>query len=60
VGSHESMTCEVHGIYLKFGSFNGIDPIVPMLYVTFGFNAILNVFTFPCTSVFCMYVCEEA
>jgi hypothetical protein len=29
VGSHESMTCEVHGIYLKFGSFNGIDPIVP-------------------------------
>jgi hypothetical protein len=19
----------VHGIYLKFGSFNGIDPIVP-------------------------------
>jgi hypothetical protein len=23
------MTCGVHGIYLKFGSFNGIDPIVP-------------------------------
>jgi hypothetical protein len=22
------MTCGVHGIYLKFGSFNGIDPIV--------------------------------
>jgi hypothetical protein len=31
VGPHESMTCEVHGIYLKFGSFNGIDPIVPFL-----------------------------
>jgi hypothetical protein len=29
VGPHESMTCGVHGIYLKFGSFNGIDPIVP-------------------------------
>jgi hypothetical protein len=29
VGPHESMTCEVHGIYLKFGSFNGIDPIHP-------------------------------
>jgi hypothetical protein len=28
VGPHESMTCEIHGIYLKFGSFNGIDPIV--------------------------------
>jgi hypothetical protein len=28
VGPHESMTCGVHGIYLKFGSFNGIDPIV--------------------------------
>jgi hypothetical protein len=25
------MTCEVHGIYLKFGSFNGIDPIVPTI-----------------------------
>jgi hypothetical protein len=23
------MTCRVHGIYLKFGSFNDIDPIVP-------------------------------
>jgi hypothetical protein len=23
------MTCGVHGIYLKFESFNGIDPIVP-------------------------------
>jgi hypothetical protein len=31
VGPHESMTCGVHGIYLKFGSFNGIDPIVPIL-----------------------------
>jgi hypothetical protein len=30
VGPHESMTCGVHGIYLKFGSFNGIDPIVPL------------------------------
>jgi hypothetical protein len=29
VGPHELMTCGVHGIYLKFGSFNGIDPIVP-------------------------------
>jgi hypothetical protein len=29
VGPHESMTCGVHGIYLKFGFFNGIDPIVP-------------------------------
>jgi hypothetical protein len=25
------MTCGVHGIYLKFGSFNGIDPIVPFI-----------------------------
>jgi hypothetical protein len=33
VGPHESMTCEVHGIYLKFGSFNGIDPIVPKNYM---------------------------
>jgi hypothetical protein len=33
VGPHESMTCGVHGIYLKFGSFNGIDPIVSMFYV---------------------------
>jgi hypothetical protein len=32
VGPHESMTCGVHGIYLKFGSFNGIDPIVPFFY----------------------------
>ena len=31
VGPHESMTCGVHGIYLKFGSFNGIDPIVPFI-----------------------------
>jgi hypothetical protein len=29
VRPHESITCGVHGIYLKFGSFNGIDPIVP-------------------------------
>jgi hypothetical protein len=29
VGLHESMTYEVYGIYLKFGSFNCIDPIVP-------------------------------
>jgi hypothetical protein len=37
VGPHESMTCGVHGIYLKFGSFNGIDPIVPFfLLVTSG------------------------
>jgi hypothetical protein len=28
MGPHESMTCGVHGIYLKFGSFHGIDPIV--------------------------------
>jgi hypothetical protein len=28
------MTCGVHGIYLKFGSFNGIDPIVPILNST--------------------------
>jgi hypothetical protein len=27
VGPHESMICGVHGIYLKFGTFNGIDPI---------------------------------
>jgi hypothetical protein len=26
------MTYEVHGIYLKFGSFNGIDPIVPFCF----------------------------
>jgi hypothetical protein len=32
VGLHESMTCGVHGIYLKFGSFNGIDPIVPTMF----------------------------
>jgi hypothetical protein len=32
VGPYESMTCGVHGIYLKFGSFNGIDPIVPFLF----------------------------
>jgi hypothetical protein len=27
------MTCGVYDIYLKFGSFNGIDPIVPFFYV---------------------------
>jgi hypothetical protein len=32
VGPHELMTCGVHGIYLKFGSFNGIDPIVPFFF----------------------------
>jgi hypothetical protein len=32
VSPHELMTCGVHGIYLKFGSFNGIDPIVPLTY----------------------------
>jgi hypothetical protein len=32
VGPHESMTCGVHGIYLKFGSFNSIDPIVPFFF----------------------------
>jgi hypothetical protein len=26
------MTCGVHGIYLKFRSFNGIDPIVPIMF----------------------------
>jgi hypothetical protein len=30
VGPHELITRGVHGIYLKFGSFNGIDPIVPI------------------------------
>jgi hypothetical protein len=38
VGPHESMTCGVHGIYLKFGSFNGIDPIVPYAYHCRGFG----------------------
>jgi hypothetical protein len=38
VGPHESMTCGVHGIYLKFGSFNGIDPIVPNFNGTFNFH----------------------
>jgi hypothetical protein len=33
VGPHESITCGVHGIYLKFGSFNGIDPIVPYFFL---------------------------
>jgi hypothetical protein len=27
-----SLTYGVHGIYLKFGSFNGIDPIVPFFF----------------------------
>jgi hypothetical protein len=35
VGPHESMTCGVHGIYLKFGSFNGIDPIVPFFLLKY-------------------------
>jgi hypothetical protein len=35
VGPHESMTCGVHGIYIKFRSFNGIDPIVPKNNITF-------------------------
>jgi hypothetical protein len=30
-GSHESMTFGVNGIYLKLQSFNGIDPIIPLL-----------------------------
>jgi hypothetical protein len=34
VSPHESMTCGVHGIYLKFGSFNDIDPIVPPFNVS--------------------------
>jgi hypothetical protein len=33
------MTCGVHGIYLKFGSFNGIDPIVPIFFV----QTVLNI-----------------
>jgi hypothetical protein len=33
VGPHESITCGIHDIYLKFGSFNGIDPIVPYIYI---------------------------
>jgi hypothetical protein len=28
-GSHESMTCGINGIHLNFGSFNGMDPIIP-------------------------------
>jgi zinc finger SWIM domain-containing protein 3 len=38
VGPHESMTCGIHGIYLKFGSFNGIDPIVPYNFLCRIFN----------------------
>jgi hypothetical protein len=34
--SHESMTYGVHGIYLKFRSFNGIDPIVPTIIYVHG------------------------
>jgi hypothetical protein len=30
--SHESMTCGVNGIYLSFGSFNGMDPIIPKTF----------------------------
>jgi hypothetical protein len=30
-GSHESMTCGVNGIYLNFGSFNGMHPIIPLI-----------------------------
>jgi hypothetical protein len=37
------MTCGVHGIYLKFGSFNGIDPIVPNLIVMMYMNVIVLV-----------------
>jgi hypothetical protein len=43
VGPHESMTCGVHGIYLKFGSFNGIGPIVPYF--------LLSIWLFICLSV---------
>jgi hypothetical protein len=31
-GSHESMTCEFNGIYLNFGSFNGMHPIISSRY----------------------------
>jgi hypothetical protein len=48
VGPHESMTCGVHGIYLKFGSFNGIDPIVPILkyqvITSIGYKALVQTF----------------
>jgi hypothetical protein len=33
-GSHELMTCGVNGIYLNFGSFNGMHPIIPNGNVT--------------------------
>jgi hypothetical protein len=49
VGPHESMTCGVHGIYLKFGSFNGIDPIVPKF----------NVWYF-CLIFFLLFVAESS
>jgi hypothetical protein len=31
-GSHESMTCGVNGIYLNFGFFNGMHPIIPKCF----------------------------
>jgi hypothetical protein len=45
VGPHESMTCGVHGIYLKFGSFNGTHESMTCgvhgIYLKFGsFNGI--------------------
>jgi hypothetical protein len=46
VGPHESMTYGVHGIYLKFGSFNDIDPIVPWFnYFTGVFFGFFNRFS---------------
>jgi hypothetical protein len=30
-GSHESMTCGVDGMYLDFGFFSGMDPIIPII-----------------------------
>jgi hypothetical protein len=35
------MTCGVHGIYLKFGSFNGIDPIVPIIIINVKLKTLL-------------------
>jgi hypothetical protein len=32
-GSHESMTCGVNGMYLNFGSFNGMHPIISFFIV---------------------------
>jgi hypothetical protein len=31
-GSYESMTCGVNGIYLNFGFFNGMHPIIPKCF----------------------------